>query len=249
MSGHSKWSKIKHGKGVADARRGKLFSGLIKEITVAARMGGGDPTGNPRLRHALDTAKAANMPADNTKRAIQKGTGELPGQNYEEISFEGYGPGGVAIYVEAVTDNKNRTLPEIRHLFAKYGGTLGAHNSVAWMFAKKGYLIVDKGTISEDDLMEAVLEAGGEDIHDDGDSFEIFTPPDLFTVVKEALEKKNIVVASAEISFIPQNRVALEGKKAQSLLTMMEALEEHEDVQNAYANFDIPDEEFDRRAS
>jgi len=249
MSGHSKWSKIKHVKGALDAKRGKVFTKIIKEITIAARIGGGDPAGNPRLRTAIEAAKAANMPHDNIKRATQKGTGELPGLQYEEVSYEGYGPGGVAIYVQAMTDNKNRTLPEIRHLFAKYGGNLGEHNSVAWMFEKKGYLVVDKGHVSEEALLETVLEAGGEDLKDDGDSFEIFTPPEAYHDVREALEKKNTPIAAGEIAMIPRNRVRLEGKKAQNLLSMIEALEDHDDVQHAYANFDIPDEELDRRAS
>src|SRR5580765_5312395 len=184
MSGHSKWSKIKHTKGALDAKRGKVFTKIIKEITVAARIGGGDPTGNPRLRAAIEAARAANMPSDNIKRAVQKGTGELPGQQYEEIAYEGYGPGGVAIYVQVMTDNKNRTLPEIRHLFTKYGGNLGEQNSVAWMFEAKGYLVVDKGRLSEDEIMETVLEAGGEDLRDDGESFEIFTPPEAYQQVR-----------------------------------------------------------------
>jgi len=249
MSGHSKWSKIKHTKGALDAKRGKIFTKLIKEITVAAKLGGGDATGNPRLRAAMDAARAANMPNDNIKRAVQKGTGELPGQQIEEIAYEGYGPGGVAIYVQAMTDNKNRTLPEIRHLFAKYGGNLGEQNSVAWMFETKGYIVVDKGHLSEDELMETVLEAGGEDLRDDGESYEIFTPPEAYQRVREALEKKKIPIAMGEVAKIPKNRIRVEGKRAQNLLNMMEALEDHDDVQHAYANFDIPDEELDARAS
>jgi len=249
MSGHSKWHKIRHTKGAVDAKRGRLFTRLIKEITVAARIGGGDPNGNPRLRGAVDTARAANMPMDNIKRAIQKGTGELPGQQIEEVTYEGYGPGGVAIYVQAMTDNKNRTLPEIRHLFGKYGGNLGEQNSVGWMFEKKGYLVVDKGRFTEDQLMEFVLEAGGDDLRDDGESFEIFTSPEAYQPVRDVLEKRGVPVATGEIAMVPKNRVRVEGSKAKSLLNMMEALEDHEDVQHAYANFDIADEEFDRQAS
>ena len=249
MSGHSKWSKIKHIKGAQDAKRGKLFTKLIKEITIAARIGGADPGGNPRLRAAIEAARAANMPSDNIKRAIQKGTGELPGQQYEELAYEGYGPGGVAIYVQAMTDNKNRTLPEIRHLFTKYGGNLGEHNSVAWMFEKKGYLIVDKGHVSEEELLETVLDVGGEDLRDDGESYEIFSPPEAYQGVRDALERKKVPIAAGEIAMIPKNRIRVEGKKAQNLLNMIEALEDHDDVQHAYANFDIADEELDRRAS
>jgi len=249
MSGHSKWHKIRHTKGAVDAKRGRLFTRLIKEITVAARIGGGDPTGNPRLRGAVDIARAANMPSDNIKRAIQKGTGELPGQQIEEVTYEGYGPGGVAIYVQAMTDNKNRTLPEIRHLFGKYGGNLGEQNSVGWMFEKKGYLVVDKGHLSEDELMELVLEAGGDDLRDDGESFEVFSSPDAYQQVRDAIEKRGVPIATGEIAMVPKTRVRVEGSKAKSLLNMMDALEDHEDVQHAYANFDIADEEFDRQAS
>jgi YebC/PmpR family DNA-binding regulatory protein len=249
MSGHSKWHKIRHTKGAVDAKRGRLFTRLIKEITVAARIGGGDPNGNPRLRGAVDIARAANMPSDNIKRAIQKGTGELPGQQIEEVTYEGYGPGGVAVYVQAMTDNKNRTLPEIRHLFGKYGGNLGEQNSVGWMFEKKGYLVVDKGHLSEDELMELVLDAGGEDLRDDGESFEVFTSPDTYQQVRDALAKRDVPIATGEIAMVPKNRIRVEGSKAKSLLNMMEALEDHEDVQHAYANFDIADEEFDRQAS
>lgn len=249
MSGHSKWHKIRHTKGALDAKRGRLFTRLIKEITVAARIGGGDPNGNPRLRSAVDTARAANMPSDNIKRAIQKGTGELPGQQIEEITYEGYGPGGVAVYVQVLTDNKNRTLPEIRHVFSKYGGNLGEQNSVSWMFEKKGYLVVDKGHLSEDELMELVLNAGGEDLRDDGESFEIFTLPDAYQQVKDALDRRGVPIATSEVAMVPKTRVRVEGSKAKSLLNMMEALEDQEDVQHAYANFDIADEEFDRQAS
>jgi YebC/PmpR family DNA-binding regulatory protein len=232
-----------------DAKRGRIFTKLIKEITVAARISGGDPNGNPRLRSAVDAARAANMPSDNIKRAIQKGTGELPGQQIEEINYEGYGPGGVAVYVQVMTDNRNRTLPEIRHLFTKFGGNLGEQNSVAWMFEKKGYLVVDKGHLSEDELMELVLDAGGEDLRDDGESYEVFTTPEAYPSVREVLEKRQVPIVTGEISMVPKNRIRVEGAKARSLLNMMEALEDHEDVQHAYANFDISDEEIDRQAS
>ena len=212
MSGHSKWHTIKHKKAAADSKRGRVFTRIIKELTVAARVGGGDPDGNPRLRTVLAAAKAANMPKDNIVKAIKKGTGELPGVSYEEVAYEGYGPGGVAIYVQAMTDNKNRTLPEIRHLFAKYGGNLGEQNSVAWMFETKGYIVVDKGHLSEDELMETVLEAGGEDLRDDGESYEIFTLPEAYQRVRDALEKKKIPIAMGEVAKIPKNRIRVEGK-------------------------------------
>jgi YebC/PmpR family DNA-binding regulatory protein len=239
MSGHSKWHTIKHKKGAADAKRGRVFTKIIKEITVAARVGGGDPNGNPRLRTVVAAAKAANMPKDNIDKAIKKGTGELPGVSYEEVAYEGYGPGGVAVYVQTLTDNKNRTLPEIRHLFSKYGGNLGAENCVGWMFEKKGYLVVPKAGTSEDALMELVIEAGGDDVRDDGDNWEVFTPSDRLEQVREALTKKNVTVATGEISMVPKNTVKVEGKKAQQVLSMMDGLEEHDDVQNVWANFDI----------
>jgi YebC/PmpR family DNA-binding regulatory protein len=239
MSGHSKWHTIKHKKAAADSKRGRVFTKIIKELTVAARVGGGDPNGNPRLRTVLAAAKAANMPKDNIDKAIKKGTGELPGVSYDEVSYEGYGPGGVAVYVQALTDNKNRTLPEIRHLFSKYGGNLGAENCVGWMFEKKGYLVVPKSATGEDALMELVLEAGGDDVRDDGDNWEVFTPSDRLEQVREALSKRNVSVATAEISMVPKNTVKIEGKKAQQVLSMMDGLEEHDDVQNVWANFDI----------
>jgi len=244
MSGHSKWHTIKHKKGAADAKRGRVFTRLIKEITVAARLGGGDPVGNPRLRTVLLAAKAANMPKDNIDKAIKKGTGELPGVSYEEAWYEGYGPGGVAIFVQALTDNRNRTLPEIRHLFSKYGGNLGESNCVSWMFEKKGYIVIAKERGgAEDQLLEVVLEAGGDDVRDDGENWEVLTPPDQMEGVKEALAGRGIPVIAAEVSMVPKNTVKLEGKKAQQLLGMMEALEEHDDVQNVWANFDIPESE------
>jgi YebC/PmpR family DNA-binding regulatory protein len=243
MSGHSKWSSIKHKKGAADAKRGRLFTRIMKEITVAARLGGGDPNGNPRLRTALLAARGANMPKDNTEKAIKKGTGELPGLSYEEVFYEGYGPGGVAIYISAVTDNRNRTLPEIRRLFAKFGGNLGETHCVSWMFENKGYLVVAKKAASEETLLEVVLEAGGEDVRDDGGNWEIITPPEMLEAVKGSLNAKGIETATAEVSMIPKTSVKLEGKKAKQLLSMMEGLEEHDDVQNVWANFDIDEAE------
>jgi len=243
MSGHSKWHTIKHKKGAADAKRGRVFTKLIKEITVAARVGGGDPEGNPRLRTVVLAAKAANMPKDNIEKAIKKGTGELPGVSYEEVSYEGYGPGGVAVYVQTLTDNRNRTLPEIRHLFSKFGGNLGESNCVSWMFEKKGYIVIPKEKASEEALLEVVLDAGGDDVRDDGGNWEVLSPPERLHAVNEALSGKGISATSAEISMVPKNTVKIEGKKAQQLLSMMEALEEHEDVQNVWANFDIDEAE------
>ena len=243
MSGHSKWHSIKHKKAAVDAKRGRLFTRVIKELTVAARLGGGDPDGNPRLRTVLLAAKAANMPKDNIEKAIKKGTGELPGVSYEEVTYEGYGPGGVAVYVQALTDNRNRTLPEIRHLFSKYGGNLGENNCVGWMFEKKGYIVVPKGHGSEEVLLEIVLEAGGDDVRDDGENWEVLTPPDSLEVVREALTGRGLPVSTAEVSMVPKNTIKLEGKKVQQLMTMMEVLEDHDDVQNVWANFDIDDAE------
>lgn len=243
MSGHSKWSTIRHKKAAQDAKRGKIFTKIIKELTVAARSGGGDPSGNPRLKAAIAEAKAANMPQDNIKRAIQKGTGELPGVAYEEVVYEGYGQGGVAIYVEALTDNKNRTTPEIRHLFSKHGGHLGEANSVAWMFEKKGYFVVKKSSIPEDDLMEIVLEAGAEDMKVDGENFELFTETGRYEKVKEALTEKKVPVEVSQVAMIPSNSTKVEGKNAQQLLKLLEAIEDHDDVQKVYANFDIDESE------
>ena len=245
MSGHSKWHTIKHKKGAADAKRGRVFTRIIKELTVAARVGGGDPDKNPRLRTVIAAAKSANMPKDNIEKAIKKGTGELPGVSYEEVSYEGYGPGGVAMIVAALTDNRNRTLPEIRHLFSKYGGNLGESNCVAWMFEKKGYLVLPKSAASEDALMEMVIEAGGDDVREDGDNWEVFTPQDRLDQVREALAAKGVVPVSAEVSMVPKNTVKVEGKKAQQVLAMMEGLEDHDDVQNVWANFDIDDADID----
>src|SRR5262245_9265660 len=245
MSGHSKWHTIKHKKGAADAKRGRVFTKLIKEITVAARVGGGDPEGNPRLRTVILAAKAANMPKDNIEKAIKKGTGELPGVSYEEVSYEGYGPGGVAVMVQAVTDNRNRTLPEIRHLFSKFGGNLGESNCVSWMFEKKGYIVVAKSSVAEDALLELVLESGGDDVRDDGANWEVLSPPERLEHVREAIAGKGIGVSTAEVSMVPKNTVKIEGKKAQQVLSMMEGLEDHEDVQNVWANFDIDEAEMD----
>jgi YebC/PmpR family DNA-binding regulatory protein len=239
MSGHSKWATIKHKKGAADAKRGRLFTKLIKEITMAARMGGGAPEGNPRLRKAIDDAKAVNMPADNIKRGIQRGTGELPGVSYEEISYEGYGPGGVAVYIEAMTDNKNRTLPEIRTIFSKHGGNLGAEGSVRFLFQKKGYLAIDKDKASEDAVMEAAIEAGAEDVRSTDQYHEVVTEPEAFGSVKAQIEARKLPIAVAEISMIPTTEVILDQRKAEQMMKLMEALEDHDDVQHVWANFDF----------
>ncbi len=241
MSGHSKWSTIKRKKGALDAKRGKIFTKLIKEITVAARMGGGDPESNPRLRTAIAAAKAENMPKDNIERAIKKGTGELEGTQYEELIYEGYGPGGVAVLVEVLTDNKNRSIAEVRHIFSKHGGSLGENGCVSWMFEKKGLLIFSKDQVSEDDVMAVALEAGADDIKETEKEYEVIVSPSEFETVKEAFDKAGIPYLMAEISMIPQNTVALEGKDAEKMLKLMDALEDSDDVQNAYANFDISD--------
>ncbi|NLZ16237.1 MAG: YebC/PmpR family DNA-binding transcriptional regulator [Desulfobulbaceae bacterium] len=243
MSGHSKWSTIKRKKGANDAKRGKMFTKLIKEITLAARTGGGDPMGNPRLRSAITAAKTENMPKDNIDRAIKKGTGDLDGAVYEEILYEGYGPGGVAILVETMTDNKNRTVADIRHFFAKSGGNLGESNCVAWMFDKKGSMIVNKEDVREDALMELALEAGAEDIVEEEDSYQILTAPEDFNDVVEQLEANNFQFSDAGLVMIPRTTVEVsEEKTAQSILRLLESLEDHDDVQKVHANFDIPDE-------
>lgn len=243
MSGHSKWATTKHKKGAADAKRGKIFTKIIREITVAAKMGGGQPDGNPRLRTAIAKAKENNMPADNIKKAIQKGTGELPGVAYEEITYEGYGPGGVAIIIQIMTDNKNRTVSEIRHLLSKSGGNMGESGSVGWMFQKKGYLSIEKQKADEEKLMSAALDAGAEDIRaDDPALFEVITAPSDFEKVKKAMTDAGLVPSFSEVTFLPQTYVRLDGKEAEQMLRLMEALEDHDDVQNVYANFDIPDE-------
>ena len=242
MSGHSKWSNIQRRKGAQDSKRGKIFTKVSKEITTAARIGGGDPAGNARLRKALDLAKANNMPADNVDRAIKKGTGTLEGVVYEEILYEGYGPEGVAVVCECMTENRNRTVADVRHLFSKFNGNLGQDGCVAWMFDKVGLIVVDKETSTEDQLMEVALEAGADDIKDEDDTFEIITPLDTFDTVLESLKAANITFQSAELTRIPQNRVKLEGKPAQTMLKLYFHLEDHDDVQNVYANFDIDDE-------
>ena len=241
MSGHSKWATIKHKKGAADARRGKIFTKIIKEISVAARISGGDPDSNRRLRTAILAAKSENMPADNIKRAIQKGTGELPGTIIEEAIYEAYGPGGTAMIVEVTTDNKNRTTSEIRHIFAKHGGAFGA--SVAWMFHKKGYVVVEKGKADEEKLLEIITDAGADDMNDDGSNWEILSAPENFHNVVEGLKAAQITPAAAEVSMVPQNYVKLSGKQADQMLRLMEELEDHEDVSHVYANFDIEEAE------
>ncbi|HLY59953.1 MAG TPA: YebC/PmpR family DNA-binding transcriptional regulator [Terriglobia bacterium] len=243
MSGHSKWATIKHKKGALDAKRGRIFTKIIKEITVAARISGGDPDANPRLRTAILAAKAENMPADNIKRAIQKGTGELPGSVYEESVYEGYGPSGVAMMLDVATDNKNRTLSEIRHIFGKHGGNLGANGCVAWIFTKKGYIVLAKEKADEETLLNLVTDAGAEDLVDDGSNWEIFSPPDAFQQVVDRLKTANLEPTVAEVSMVPQNYVKLSGKNAGQMLRLMEELEDHEDVQHVHANFDIEEAE------
>ncbi len=239
MSGHSKWSSIKRKKGKADAARGRVFTKLIKEITVAAREGGGDPDGNPRLRSAIQAAKAANMPAANIDKAIKKGTGELPGVSYEQVNYEGYGPGGVAVLAETLTDNKNRAVSDIRRIFSAHGGNLGEVGCVGWMFERRGIFQVEKGKADEDQLLEIALEAGALDMTSEEDYFEIITPFEKFDAVKKALDEKNIPTSQAELTMIPQTTIKLEGKQAEQMLKLMEDLEDHDDVQKVYANFDI----------
>ncbi|MDA8105900.1 MAG: YebC/PmpR family DNA-binding transcriptional regulator [Nitrospiraceae bacterium] len=250
MSGHSKWSQIKHKKAHTDAKRGKVFTKIVKEISIAARIGGGDPDGNPRLRAVIEKAKEVNMPHDNVKKAIMKGTGELPGVNYEEFVYEGYGPAGVAIMIEVLTDNKNRTLPEIRHILAKQGGSLGETGCVSWMFDKRGYILVAKSAASEDALMSVALDAGAEDMKNDPAeaNYEIITAPEDVSRVKEAVEKAKIPVESAEVTMLPKSYVVLDEKAADQTIRLMDALEENEDVQNVYSNFDIPDEVAEKAA-
>ncbi len=243
MSGHSKWSSIKHKKGAADAKRGKVFTKLIKEITVAARMGGsGDPDANPRLRTAILAAKSENMPKDNIERAIKKGTGELEGVNYEENTYEGYGPGGAAILIESLTDNKNRAVADIRHIFNKRGGSMGENGCVAWMFDKKGYINIEKKAVDEDMLMETAIEAGAEDVKDDGNNFEIITAPEDFEPVKQAIEDASIPFIEAEVTMLPKTTTDIEGKDAEQMIRMMDAFDDCEDVQKVYTNADIPDD-------
>ncbi|MEK6697732.1 MAG: YebC/PmpR family DNA-binding transcriptional regulator [Nitrospirota bacterium] len=242
MSGHSKWATTKHKKAATDAKRGKIFTKITKEITVAARLGGGDPDGNPRLRTAVAKAKSVSMPADNIKRAIQKGTGELPGVSYEEIIYEGYGPGGVAVIIEVMTDNRNRTVSEIRNIFSKAGGNMGEAGCVAWMFHKKGYLVANRAKVDEEKLMTLALDAGAEDMQAEDDNFVITTAPHDFEKVKKALEDAAVPLEVNEVTMVPQTYVKLEGKEAQQMLRLVETLEDNDDVQNVYANFDIPEE-------
>ena len=248
MSGHSKWGTIKHKKGALDAKRGKIFTRLIREISMAAKSGG-DPDKNPRLRKAILDAKAENMPQDNIKRAVQRGTGELPGASYEEFNLEGYGPGGVAVLLDLSTDNRNRTVSEIRHAFGKHGGNLGEAGSVAWMFHKKGDIVVPKPAAKEDDLMNIVLEAGGEDLKDDGESWEIITDPHAFEAVVEALKRAKITPTSSEVGMVPQNYIKLEGQQATTMIRLVEALEEHDDVQHVWSNFDVDIKQLEAVAS
>ncbi|MFQ5483954.1 MAG: YebC/PmpR family DNA-binding transcriptional regulator [Desulfobacterales bacterium] len=243
MSGHSKWSTIKHKKGATDAKRGKIFSKLIKEITVAARMGGGsDPASNPRLRTAIQAAKNENMPKDNIERAIKKGTGELEGVNYEESIYEGYGPGGSAILIESLSDNKNRAVADIRHIFSKHGGNLGENGCVSWMFSQKGYLVVEKGATDEEILMDIAIEAGAEDVLEEDENFEVITAAGDFESVKAALENSSIPWLVAEITMLPRSTTNLQGSEAEQMVRLMEALEDNEDVQRVYTNADIPDD-------
>ena len=245
MAGHSKWANIKRRKGAQDAARGKIFTRLAREIQVAAQQGGPDPDANFTLRLAVDRARAENMPKDNIDRAIKKGTGELEGVNYEENTYEGYGPGGAAVFVESLTDNKNRAVSEIRHCFTKCGGNLGAGGCVAWMFDTKGYLVIEKTAVDEDQLMEVALEAGAEDVREDGSNFEVITSPEDFEVVKEAIDAAGIAYIDAEVTMLPQNTTSLEGKEAEQMIRLMDMLDNCDDVQKVYTNADIPDDMVD----
>lgn len=247
MSGHSKWASIKHKKGALDAKRGRIFTRLIREITVAAKLGGGDPAGNARLRSAIQAAKAENMPKDNIDRAIKKGTGELAGVSYEEVSYEGYGPGGVAMLLDCLTDNKNRTVADIKYVFDRHGGNLGEPGCVSWIFEKKGLFLFDKSKVDEEKLIEVALEAGADDVRPSDEEFEVITTPSEFEKVKKAFSNAGLPFTFAEVSMIPQNTVRLEGKKAEQMLNLMEALEENDDISHVYANFDIPDEVIEAR--
>ncbi len=244
MSGHSKWASIKHKKASTDAKRGKVFTKIVKEISIAARIGGGDPAANPRLRTAVDKAKEVNMPAENIKRAIMKGTGELPGVSYEEYFYEGYGPGGVAILMEILSDNKNRTISEIRNIMTKSGGNMGDAGSVAWMFEKKGYILIEKAKVDEDTLMSAALDAGAEDMKNDPreDNYEVITAPEAMIKIKASIEAGGIPVSFSEITMLPKNYAMLDEKHAEQMIRLIEALEENDDVQNVYTNFDAPDD-------
>jgi len=245
MSGHSKWHTIKHKKGAADAKRGKIFTRLIKELTVAARNGGGDPGMNPRLRTIIAAAKEVNMPADNIKKAIQRGTGELPGIVYEEITYEAYGPGGSALIIETLTDNKNRTVGELRHMLEKHSGNLGSTNSVAWMFTKKGHIVVDKAKADEEKLLSVALEAGADDMQDDGTAWEVLSEPTAFEAVRDAVKGLGIEPDSAQVAMLPQNYVTLTGKDASQMIRLMDALDDHEDVKQVWSNFDIEEKEIE----
>ena len=245
MSGHSKWHTIKHKKGAADAKRGKVFTRLIKELTVAARHGGGDPEMNPRLRTVVADAKANNMPRENIDRAIRRGTGEEPGVTYDEVTYEGYGPGGVALLIETLTDNKNRTVGEIRHLLGKHAGNLAAENSVAWMFSRKGQIFVEKGRIDEDKLLSAALDAGADDMNDDEGGWEVVCAPERFEVVRDAVKALGVEPESAAVAMVPQNYIKLVGREAQQMLKLMEAIEDHDDVQHVWANFDVEKKEIE----
>ncbi|MFZ0611188.1 MAG: YebC/PmpR family DNA-binding transcriptional regulator [Desulfobacterales bacterium] len=246
MSGHSKWSTIKHKKAASDVKRGKIFTKIIKEITVAARLGGGgDPNANPRLRAAIQAAKTENMPKDNIERAIKKGTGDLEGVSYDESIYEGYGPGGAAVLVDSLTDNKNRAVSEIRHIFAKNGGSMGESGCVAWMFSKKGYIVVEHAAVNEDALMETTLEAGAEDVREDNGTFEVIAAPEDFEKVRAAIETAKIPIAAAEVTMLPQTTLSLADKEAEQMVRLMEMLEDCEDVQKVYTNADIPDEYFE----
>lgn len=242
MAGHSKWAQIKHKKAAVDAKRGKIFTKLAKEITIAVRLGGKDPNMNPRLRTVIAKAKSLNMPNDNIDRAIKKGTGELQDVQYEEIRYEGYGPGGVAVLVDCMTDNKNRTVGEIRHIFSKYNGNLGETGCVSWIFDQKGYFVFEEGVISEEELMEIAIEAGAEDVRHDDKSLEVITAPEDFEMVKDAFDKKGLKYSVAEITMLPKNYVEVRDKDAQNMVKLFDTLEDHDDVQNVYANFDIPDD-------
>jgi len=245
MSGHSKWHTIKHKKGAADAKRGKIFTRLIKELTVAARAGGGDPDMNPRLRTIIAEAKASNMPRENIERAIRRGTGEEPGVSYEEIMYEGYGPGGVALMIQTLTDNKNRTVGEIRFILGKHNGNLAAENSVAWMFSRKGQIVVEKSKADEDRLLNAALDAGADDMNDDGEAWEIVSAPEKFEAVRDAIKALGVEVANAEVAMIPQNYIKLQGREAQQMLKLFEAIDDQDDVQHVWANFDIEEKEIE----
>jgi YebC/PmpR family DNA-binding regulatory protein len=243
MSGHSKWATIKHKKAATDAKRGRAFTKVIREITIAARVGGGDPDSNPRLRSAILAGKNENMPNENIERAIQRGTGQIEGEQYEEVNFEGYGPGGVGMILQVVTTNRNRVVSEIRHMMSRHGGNLAETGAVGWMFSRKGQIIVPKEQASEDKMLSIVLDAGADDLRDDGSEWEVLTPPEAFEAVREALSKAGITPATAEVAFVPQNYVQLTGSAASQMLKLIETLEEHDDVQHVYANFDIDEKE------